>query len=425
MGTLSFRQQVVYSVALFLLLLLLVPRAGHVYDMGFWVRWSTHIFENGLGNAYQVQDDTYNPVYQYILWLYAHLMGSVEKIQHYSYWLKGFTLLFDFAGAFWAASLASERARRFGLALALLLNLGYLYNTLVWSQIDSIYTFFAFGAVVLAAQRRSVLSVLCYVLAIATKTQAIIFLPPLLLLWLPQWWRQPRQAGLAGLAGGTLAVLVVAPFVWFSWENYLPRIIANNLEVIGIFPQLSVGAFNSWYLLTSYDSLAAVADTLPFAGLTYHKWGLLLFFAFSAVALLPLFLVAGRALRARPAASPAPDMALVLLSCGSIPLLFAFFNTQMHERYWHSAILFLAAYGFVRRDYLPYILSSAAYFLNLEAVLRYLQLMNYSVLLFKPQFVAGIFGVTIFLILLKIYRLAPWRAPARAETLPSAPVTVA
>lgn len=423
MGILSLRRQLAYALLLFVLLLLAVPRAGYEYDMGFWVRWATYIFEHRLGDVYQVADNNYNPLYHYILWLYGKLTGSLEKLEYYRHWLKGFTLLFDFAGAFWAASLVPDRTRRFGLALLLLLNIGYLYNTLIWIQVDSIYTLFAFGAVVLAGQRRPVASMLCLVLALAAKTQAIIFLPPLLLLWAPQWWHRPWQLARAVGAGAALAVLILAPFIWWSWENYLPRIIEINLKAAEMYPKVSMGAYNVWHLLLPKALLENEADTLPFGGLTYRTWGLLLFCAFSAVALLPLLLAAVRGLRTR-AASP-PDMALVLLSSGSIPLLFAFFNTQMHERYWHAAILFLAAYGFLRRDYWPYLLASCAYFLNLENILRYLQLLNYEVLLFQPWFIALLFALTLALVLFKIYRLeAPWRA-AQPKAVPAATSLVA
>ena len=417
MGLLSLRQQLAYALLLFLLLMLAVPRAGHEYDIGFWVRWATYIFEHGLGNVYQVADNNYNPLYHYILWLYGKMVGNLEKLEHYRHWLKGLTLVFDFAGAFWAASLVPERTRRFGLALLLLLNIGYLYNTLIWIQVDSIYTFFSFGAVVLAGQRRPVASMLCFVLAIAAKTQAIIFLPPLLLLWAPQWWRRPQQLLGAVAAGAALAVFVLAPFIWWSQENYLPRIFEINFKAAEMYPKVSMGAYNVWHLFLPAALLENVADTLPFAGLTYRTWGLLLFCGFSAVALLPLLLASVQSLRSR-GTSPGPDIALVLLSCGSIPLLFAFFNTQMHERYWHAAILFLAAYGFLRRDYWPYILASCAYFLNLENVLRYLELLKYGVLLFQPWFIALLFALTIVLALVKIYRLAaPWRAHSPKATL--------
>lgn len=426
MSIISRRQQVIFTILLFLFMMLLVPRVGHPWDMSFWVRWSVHILEWGLGNVYQVEDNTYNPFYQYILWIYVHLMGSEEKIKYYFHWLKAFALVFDFVGAFWAASLVPERSRRFGLALMLLLNVAYVYNSIVWGQIDGIYTFFAFGAVALAAKQRTAGSVMLYVLAIATKTQAIIFLPPLLLLWLPPWWHRPRKMVLAVLAGATLTVLVLAPFIWWSWENYLPRIIANNMGVIDIFPRLSMSSYNLWYLLVSEDVMRTIYDTYPFAGLTYHKWGLLLFFTSSGLALVPLMVATWQSLRH---AAARPSLALVMLTCGIIPLLFGFFNTQMHERYWHGAIIFLAAYAFLRNDYLPYILASLAYFLNLESVLRHFELMKYGgTLLFSPHFIAGLFALTIFLAMLKIYWLAPWRtglpggkpvAPTTLVPLPS------
>ncbi|RZK18862.1 MAG: hypothetical protein EOO56_15325 [Hymenobacter sp.] len=405
------------------MLALLVPGAGNEGDVNFWLRWATYIHEHGLGNVYQVADNNYNPFYHYILWLFGCLAGSPEKIAHYIHSLKIFTLVFDFAGAFWAASLVTARRRRFELMLLLLFNIGYLYNTLLWVQVDSIYTFFAFGAVVLAARQHSAASLMLFVLALAAKTQAIIFLPPLLLLWLPQWWHQPKQLVWAGLGGAGLLLALCAPFVWWSAENYLPRIIDINLNAASLYQQVSPSCANIWYLLSpAGTALQNTPDQDIFAvGLTYHEWGLLLFLVASAIVLTPLLVAAWQALRPASGTGPAaPDLALTLLSCGSIPLLFAFFNTQMHERYWHAAVLFLGAYGFLRRDYLPYVLVSVAYVLNLECVLRYFKLFNYDVLLFNPQFIAAIFGLAIILVVGKIYRLALWQArlPVAVPTSP-------
>jgi hypothetical protein len=424
MGVFSLRQQVVYTLLLFVLLLMLVPKAGFSSDVDYWQRWGIYIYEHGLGNVYQLPDNNYNPLYHYVLWLYGALLGSVEKFKYYIHFLKAFTLVFDFVGAFWAASLVQERSRRFGLALLLLLNIAYLYDTLIWEQVDSIYTFFAFGAVVLATRQHSVGSVLFFVLALAAKTQAIIFLPPLLLLWVPQWWQRPARLPLALGAGAGLATLILAPFIWWSWESYLPRIIELNQHAADVFPRLTMRAFNVWYLYTPPGLHLGSSDLLVVAGLSLRTWGMVLFYGFSALALGPLLVAAGRALRARASASLAPDRALVLLSCGIIPLLFCFFNTQMHERYWHASLLFLAAYGFLRRDYLPYGLVSVAYLLNLEAVQQHLQLQRYSVALFDPLLIAGLFALAIVLILVKIYRLAPWRLAA-AQPRPVAVVTSA
>ncbi len=420
MNMLSFRRQAAYLFLLFTLLLLLVPRAAHESDMSYWMTWAKDIFRHGLGNAYRSPGNNYNPLYHYILWGYGQLMGSPEKLIYNRYWLKAFTLVFDFAGALWAASLVRERERRFGLALLLLFNIGYLYNTLVWTQVDAIYSVFAFGAVLLGARGRAVGSALCFVLALAAKTQAIIFLPPLLLLWLPVWWHRPRRAALSLGAATLLGLLVLAPFIWGGDKNYLPRIIEINLTAAELYPVVSMNAYNFWYLLQPHGELLHVPDHLLVGPLSYHNWGLLFFCGASALALLPLLLLALRRLRqpaglggdvkARGAELPADELARVLLSCGLIPLVFSYFNTQMHERYWHAALLLLAGYGFLRRAYGPYVLVSVAYFLNLEAVLRFLQLRNYKVLVFQPWFVAVLFGLAIGLSLWQLYRLTPWRA---------------
>jgi Gpi18-like mannosyltransferase len=419
MGILSFRRQAAYTFLLFTLLLLLVPHAAHESDMSFWVAWAKDIFYHGLGNVYQSPSNSYNPLYHYILWLYGWLMGTPTKIIHYSHWLKAFTLVFDFAAAFWAASLVRERDRRFGLVLLLLFNIGYLYNTLVWVQVDAIYTLFVFGAIVLAVRQRAVFSMLLFVLGMAAKPQAIIFLPPLLLLWAPLWWHQPKRLVLALVAGAALMTLVLSPFIWFADENYLPRILEINLGAANFFPYLSMNCYNLWYLVLSDPDPVKASDSQEFFGLTCRVWGLGLFFASSVLALLPLLLVAVRNLR-RPAVPVAEritatqaDLPLILLSCGLIPLLFAFCNTQMHERYWHAAVLLLAAYGFLRRDYVLYILVSVAYFLNLEGVLQSLGLLKYSVLIFDPMFVAGLFALAITVGLFKLYRLTAWRTEWR------------
>lgn len=406
-----------YYLLFFVMLVLLVPQAGLAGDEFFWLYWSNFMAEHGLANAYQDPGDNYNPFYQYVLWAYGQLMGSQERIEHYVHFLKAFTLVFDFAGAIWAASLVAERNRRFELSLLLLFNIGYLYNTLAWNQIDAIYTLWSFGAVVLAVRGRLRWSAVFYALALCTKTQAIIFLPPLLLLWAPLAWQRPGRAAQALGVFGLLILLVLAPFIWLGDENYLPRILEINVKAASFYPNISMNAYNFWHLVMPADlDLTATSDESPFWGLTCKAWGLLLFCAGSAAALMPLLLYAIRSVLAmrrhgREALRP-PSFPLVLLCVGLIPLLFAFFNTEMHERYWHPALLFLGAYGLLTRRYWPYVLVSVGYYLNLEAIMKYLQLKNYHVLLFTPWFVATLFGLALALAFWQLYARV-WRHEPR------------
>ncbi|RZK23383.1 MAG: hypothetical protein EOO63_17720, partial [Hymenobacter sp.] len=65
MSVFSFRQQVVFAFLLFVLLLLLVPRAGYDGDVHYWIEWASYIFEHGLGNVYQLESNNYNPLYHH------------------------------------------------------------------------------------------------------------------------------------------------------------------------------------------------------------------------------------------------------------------------------------------------------------------------------------------------------------------------
>lgn len=98
-----------------------------------------------------------------------------------------------------------------------------------------------------------------------------------------------------------------------------------------------------------------------------------------------------------------------MLVFGVVPLLFCFFNTEMHERYWHPAILFLAAAAFITRTYLLYIIVSFAYFLNLERMMGFIQLKRYNVLVFDPRFIAGLFALVIVGTIWQIYKQADLR----------------
>jgi len=399
---------------LFVMLLLIVPRAGFLGDVDCWVRWGTHIHDQGLRNAYEHPGNNYNPFYHYVLWAYGKLLGTPEKIQRYRHALKAFTLLFDFAGAIMLAALAAPgRQRRFMLSLILLFNIGYLYNTLVWEQIDAILTFFIALAVVLALRNNITLSVLSYVLAFNVKMQAIIFLPPLLFLWLPLIRTRGIVIWRAVGAAIGLQLLILTPFVWLAERSGWPRLVDINLHAADMYPFISMSAHNLWTFIAPdgpFPLISAWDDTTVGAGgLTYRQWGLILFMAASVVALLPLLLLGLTAFRQRRQQYVVQEQALVLISFATIPLLFTYLNTQMHERYWHAAILFLGGYGFLTRRYGLLILVSVAYTIQLEAILRFLELKNYGTLLFNAWLNAAMFTVSIIWAIAETYRVAPVR----------------
>jgi Gpi18-like mannosyltransferase len=392
---------------LFGLLLLLTPAAGHKFDVEFWENWATYMNAHGLGNTYRLAHNNYNPLYQYVLFGYARLAGSPQAITTYIHCLKAFTLLFDFGGAIVAVRYFGwgDSNQRFILSLLFLLNVGYLYNTVVWEQVDAIVSTLCFVAVVQALRQRPVGSFVWLVLALNMKTQAIILLPPLLLLWVPQWWRAPRRLVWAVGLGAAVQGLLLLPFIR---SGTLPLLVAVVRDAVDHYPHASMNCYNMWVFVFN-DFL--VLDSHLYAGLSYKSWGLLSFCLASAIILLPLGLIALHKLRTRTLFEVA-DYPVVLLSLGLLPLAFCFFNTQMHERYWHPALLLLGAYAILTRRYALFGVVSLAYYLNVEAVLHYLGgFSRYPTLLFRPKLVATLFAAGLLGGTWRLYRTAsPWAA---------------
>jgi Gpi18-like mannosyltransferase len=414
------RKYAALYVLLFCSLLLLVVNTREHGDVDYWRNWAGYIAEHGLGNAYQNEVNNYNPLFHYVLQGYVWVLKRPEKIQYYIHFLPSFTLLFDFAGAILAAFYFARGnyTQRFLASLLLLFNGAYLYNTLGWEQVDAIFTCFVFVATLLALRQHVVASMVCFVLAVNFKSQSVIFLPPLLLLWVPLWRQSVRALGLGlGMAVG-LQVAILAPFIWGGNQNDIGRVLDVAANSVDFYPYVSMNAYNFWALL-GFPMGMEVSDTIEFSGLSYKRWGLLLFCLSSAVVLLPLLLAAVPHLRARRTFGPA-DNAVVLLTMALIPVVFCYFNTQMHERYWHPCLLFLAAYGFVVRRYWLYVVASVAYFLNMEAVTKRLQLLKYGMVLFDPRFGAVLFTTVLVGGLVQLYSRAAIRSQVRELLTPAA-----
>ena len=406
---------------LYTLLILLTPKTGHFTDVACWVAWATHMDAHGLTSGYEVDSNNYNPLYQYVLFGYGKLAHGADRIYRYRHMLKLVTLVFDFWGAIWAVRKFGwgDGNQRFILSLLFLLNVGYLYNTVVWEQVDAILGTLVFVAVVQALRQRTMSSMVFFLLTINMKSQGIIFLPPLLLLWVPQWWQAPRRL----LLGVLLAVAVQLVLL-------LPYIIAGNVmqifhlvyDAVGYFPVTSMNCYNMWvWLVNPYY----IPDFNTYLGHTYKHWGLITFCLASAVVLLPLGLATLNKLRQRATFGP-DDYGLVLLSLGLIPVVFCFFNTQMHERYWHPALLFLGSHAILRQRYFLFMLFSLAYFLNLEAAIQY-QLPPdkiHTTVIFLPKVIATMFAVVMVGGIWQLYQqtglLGIWQALRQPVRQPAA-----
>ncbi|MFT5383003.1 MAG: hypothetical protein ACI81W_000399, partial [Saprospiraceae bacterium] len=203
--------------------------------------------------------------------------------------------------------------------------------------------------------------------------------------------------------------IILLPFILHgtlgSWYQVMTSLVDQYTNV-------SLNAFNIWHLFLPGEIPLITKDYQAFwFGMTYKNWGLLFFFVFSFIALLPLFL------KSLHYSIQQTDLdqnfkKLVFLSAFLCVLSFFFFNTQMHERYSHPAMLMAFLYGILSRNYWLYAITSIAYFLNLERTLRFFDL-SYGTFIFLKPFIASLFLLALGIGIWQLYQKYPlgrdWR----------------
>jgi Gpi18-like mannosyltransferase len=348
------------------LIVFLLPDLRHPGDYDYWYRWSLHLRAEGITGAYAQSEINYPPLLVYVLAALNHVFSVERAIQLF----KLVPLVFDFAGPLLLVWLLRIPLREAVTPLWPTFSVAYLFNTLAWGQVDATFTFFSVAAVLLALRNRPGWSVGCLALGLMAKIQTVVFVPLVGLLLLP-FLRSPGAVfRLVGIFAGTL-LLCCLPYVWVP--NGLAQLWQSVFaDSVTLFPSLSLNATNLWRFLFG-DAAYSLSDQLRWYTLTYRQIGLGLFALTSFLTLFPLLSWVWTAARQRQI-TYVPALfgtitPVALLVGGTIPVLFFSFNTQMHERYAHPAMLFLFGYGLLTHRYLPYVLVSGLYFANLAHVL--------------------------------------------------------
>ncbi|HCT30885.1 MAG TPA: hypothetical protein DIW31_09160 [Bacteroidales bacterium] len=396
------KEFIVIYLLLYTTYIIILPKDGHGADTFCWKEWTKYLFSNGLGNAYKSWTD-YLPLYQYFLWVFGYFQGSIEKIEQNIYLLKMITIAFEFVGGFYLIKFLKEKIdNRYELivySMFYFLNIAIFYNSVIWGQIDGILSTFLFISFYYALKEKITLSLVFLLLAINLKLQAIIFIPVLGLMLLPLMIKRFSLKNLSLWAGSVLIIqlLILLPFII---KDDISRVLSVIVGSFGKYPVISMNAYNFWFWFFK-GSLMQIPDSTKYLGVTCKHWGLIIFFLTSFVALFPLIKMAYLKIVKR--SEEFISVEKILLISSLIPLLFFFFNTQMHERYSHPALIFIIAYSIISKNFFPSAIICLAYLLNMEDVLRYLHLEWYNSFIFKRHLVAIIYSIGIISIYIKLY----------------------
>jgi len=343
---------------LFLLYLYLLPRVSMDYDMSFWREWALIIKNQGLTKAYD-SSINYFPVFLYGLYLYDLLQGSVANITQNIYCIKILFICFDFLPIVLLTCFHQKLLNIKIPYLYLMLNVAYLFNSMIWGQIDSIYSNLAFLAIIIGLWRAPV-GIILYILALNTKAQAIEFLPIIIGVLLYSI-KSPRVLIASLVSAVATQLVLIAPFIA---SGGVAKLFSHALHSVDLYNNLSISAFNIWYLIAPSNPYF-INDKTTFILLSYKSIGLILFGISAILILLPFYKTV---LRQRKSSflRDAGWFKLIFLATGMLCLCFFYFNSQMHERYSHPIIIFFFFYAVVSGDYKLYILGSIPYLLSLD-----------------------------------------------------------
>ncbi len=393
-------QQLLLLIALvsYIIICWLTPDTGFTADLNCWRMWSEQMCMSGPAIAYH-SGVNYLPLYLYFLYIYSLFQTSIQGIADHLTTLKYITLLFDVAGALMIVSFVTDRKMQIIFFLCLFFNIAYLYNTVIWGQIDAIHTTLLLAALYFALKTRLTASSLFFTLAFCMKFQAVIYFPIFFLLWLPELMNKKDWKFISSRIVLNLLVilLVFSPFIIDAGIGYtfgyVKNMIATHSNVI------SKSAFNFWELLIN-GPLFNISDEEKMLGLSAKLWGTILSLLFLVATIIPVLNIS---LNPKKHGALQNHLPRIFLSLGLTTLVFFYFKTGMHERYAHSALIFMAGYAFLSYDFIPYLLNSIAYFFQLNTVMTYAKYDSHMNFMVHKELTSVLFLITIGYSFYKLY----------------------
>jgi hypothetical protein len=338
-------------------------------DAIIWQVWAKAIHEHGFLDVLRTTD-TNNIGYHYVLWptgaIYAWLFSPefelwtapirvLVKIPPFLCDLGLVALIFAIARRLSRAATGAARDAQGGAAaLAFGLAPATVYDSMWWSQIDSVITLTSLGALMLAWRGNAGWAWALWTVGFLFKPQPIVLLPVLVMV--TQWRFGWRATARGAAAAAAVALLALAPFLL---HGDAARIVDVYERLFAQGPiDLVQGAWNGWSILDARAGDPVPADALATFGgveLTYARLSL----ALSALAAVVVAAYLRRHLT--------PEG--MLLAAAAMTFTFYMVPTSTHERYLYGAFAFAAPLLVLSPRLIPgYTLLAATFFLNLLAI---------------------------------------------------------
>lgn len=360
-------QYLAFLFLCFLATTIVIPYSpSYLIDINFWIRWSEYIFVNGLSSIYkEVSDCNYPPIFIYFLKGYTSIVGDYAGIKENIKYLKIVPLIFDYLPLIYASIYLPFLTIDLKKSFILIANIAYLYNTILWGQIDSIHTSLIFISLSSFYIKDATVGILFYVLSVCVKAQSILYAPIVFiaLLYNIQYFEIIKQISKGILVSFVVVLLLFTPFIL---DSGFSSVMLPYSKAVGYYKVLSFNAFNFWYFISPYAH--QITDLHEFFGMSFHSFGLVLFSIFYLLGITPIcLLILGKF---NSINNRIYSFELIMLTAICISLAFFYFNTQMHERYSHPIVLFSFFYALASKRWKIYVLSSIAYIANMEGVCK-------------------------------------------------------
>lgn len=300
--------------------LLLSPLPGFKPDVDAWVAWADRLSNLGFASFYSSQVWTnYTPGFLYLLNLLSQARSILQLSFDSLYILVKLPsifaevllglLVYQEAKKTWSLKWATL------LALAIILNPAFIFNSAIWGQIDGLLTLFLYLSLYFLKRQKIILSSLSYALSLMIKPQAVAVLPVLFTTMV----HSVNLKRILSLIGPFVFVILLLSYPFFP-QQPLTGVINLTISMSNDYQSTSLFAYNFWGIFGFWQS-----DSAYFGITTLKNWGVLFLGTFWAVT--------GLFYLKKP---------FGLYSLAALGLLaFYFLPTRVHERYLYPALVFL------------------------------------------------------------------------------------